>query len=89
VLKRLEAGDVLVMIRLDRLARSTRDLLNILDTIGKAGAGFKSLGDAWADTTTRNGHPACCGWPLEGSFILIGFAEDERLHQYTSGRDLI
>jgi DNA invertase Pin-like site-specific DNA recombinase len=37
--------------RLDRLARSTRDLLNILDAIAKAGAGFKSLGDAWADTT--------------------------------------
>ena len=38
--------------RLDRLARSTRDLLNILDTISKAGAGFKSLADIWADTTT-------------------------------------
>ena len=37
---------------LDRLARSTRDLLNILDTIGKVGAGFKSLSDTWADTTT-------------------------------------
>jgi hypothetical protein len=45
----------LVVTRLDRLARSTRDLLNILDTIGKAGAGFKSLGDAWADTTTNPG----------------------------------
>jgi DNA invertase Pin-like site-specific DNA recombinase len=38
--------------RLDRLAGSTRDLLNILDAIGKAGAAFKSLADAWADTTT-------------------------------------
>jgi DNA invertase Pin-like site-specific DNA recombinase len=37
------------------LARSTRDLLNILDAIGKAGAGFKSLSDAWADTTTPHG----------------------------------
>ena len=55
VLKRLQAGDVLVVTRLDRLARSTRDLLNILDTIAKAGAGFKSLGDAWADTTTPRG----------------------------------
>jgi resolvase-like protein len=52
VLKRLEAGDVLVVTRLDRLARSTRDLLNILDTVAKAGANFKSLGDTWADTTT-------------------------------------
>src|SRR5262245_65899019 len=55
VLRRLEASDVLVVTRLDRLARSTRDLLNIMDAIGKAGAGFKSLGDAWADTTTPHG----------------------------------
>ena len=55
VLRRLEPGDVLMVTRLDRLARSTRDLLNILDTIGKAGAGFKSLSDAWADTTTPHG----------------------------------
>jgi DNA invertase Pin-like site-specific DNA recombinase len=41
--------------RLDRLARSTRDLLNTLDTIAKAGAGFRSLGDAWADTMTAHG----------------------------------
>jgi DNA invertase Pin-like site-specific DNA recombinase len=45
-------GDVLLVTRLDRLARSTRDLLNVLDTVGKAGAGFRSLADAWADTTT-------------------------------------
>ena len=45
LLKRLESGDVLVVTRLDRLARSTRDLLNILDTIGKAGASFRSLAD--------------------------------------------
>jgi DNA invertase Pin-like site-specific DNA recombinase len=41
--------------RLDRLARSTRDLLNILSQIGERGAGFRSLGDAWADTTTPHG----------------------------------
>src|SRR5262249_51810476 len=52
VIRRLEAGDVLVGTRLDRLARSTRDLLNILDAVAKAGASFKSLADAWADTTT-------------------------------------
>ena len=55
VLKHLQAGDVLVVTRLDRLARSTRDLLNILDAIGKLGAGFKSLADTWADTTTPHG----------------------------------
>ena len=48
-------GDVLIVTRLDRLARSTRDLLNMLDTIAKTGAGFKSLADAWADTTTPHG----------------------------------
>src|SRR5947207_2389118 len=55
LLKRLEKGDVLVVTRLDRLARSTRDLLNLLAVIGEKGAGFKSLGDAWADTTTAHG----------------------------------
>jgi len=51
----LGAGDVLIVTRLDRLARSTRDLLNILDTITRKGAGFRSLGDGWADTTTPHG----------------------------------
>jgi DNA invertase Pin-like site-specific DNA recombinase len=46
---------VLVVTRLDRLARSTRDLLNILDAVAKAGASFKSQADAWADTTTPHG----------------------------------
>ena len=70
VLRRLEAGDVLVVSRLDRLARSTRDLLNILDAIGKAGACFKSLGDAWADTTTMHGRLMLT--------VLGGLAEFER-----------
>jgi DNA invertase Pin-like site-specific DNA recombinase len=51
----LQTGDVLLVTRLDRLARSTRDLLNILDTISKSGAKFKSLADAWADTSTMHG----------------------------------
>lgn len=38
--------------KLDRLARSTRDLLNTLAAIADKKAGFRSLGDAWADTTT-------------------------------------
>jgi DNA invertase Pin-like site-specific DNA recombinase len=70
LLRRLEPGDVLVVTRLDRLARSTRDLLNILDTIGKADAGFKSLGDAWADTTTPHGRLMLT--------VLGGLAEFER-----------
>jgi DNA invertase Pin-like site-specific DNA recombinase len=51
----LHAGDVLVVTRLDRLARSTRDLLNTLAAIAARQAGFRSLGDAWADTTTPHG----------------------------------
>ncbi len=51
----LDAGDVLLVTRLDRLARSTRDLLNTLATVTGKGAGFKSLADAWADTTTPHG----------------------------------
>jgi hemolysin D len=46
---------VIVVTRPERLARSTRDLLNILDAVGKQGAGFKSLRDTWADTTTPHG----------------------------------
>jgi DNA invertase Pin-like site-specific DNA recombinase len=47
VIKRLQPGDVLVVTRLDRLARSTRDLLNVLEAVKQAGAGFRSLKDAW------------------------------------------
>src|ERR1700689_62318 len=54
-LDQLDAGDVLIVTRLDRLARSTRDLLNTLATIADRGAGFRSLGDAWADTTSPHG----------------------------------
>ncbi len=51
----LEKGDVLVVTRLDRLARSTRDLLNTLAQIADKGAGFRSLADAWAAATTSHG----------------------------------
>jgi DNA invertase Pin-like site-specific DNA recombinase/predicted nucleotidyltransferase len=54
-IEQLAAGDVLMVTRLDRFARSTRDLLNILARIINKGAGFRSLGDAWADTTTPRG----------------------------------
>jgi DNA invertase Pin-like site-specific DNA recombinase len=55
LLKRIEAEDLLIVTRLDRLARSTRDLLNILDVISRKGAKFKSLKDPWADTSTPHG----------------------------------
>ena len=66
----LGPGDALFVTRLDRLARSTRDLLNALDTISKAGAKFKSLADAWADTTTPHGELMIT--------ILAGLATFER-----------
>jgi hypothetical protein len=54
-LDQLTPGDVVMVTRLDRLARSTRDLLNTLAAITGRKAGFRSLGDAWADTTTAHG----------------------------------
>src|SRR5271165_4340035 len=51
----LDADDVLLVTRLDRLARSTRDLLNTLAQIAAKGARFRSLADTWADTTTAHG----------------------------------
>jgi DNA invertase Pin-like site-specific DNA recombinase len=70
LLKRLDTGDVPIVTRLDKLARSTRDLLNILDTVAKAGAGFRSLADTWADTTTPHGRLTLT--------VLGGLAEFER-----------
>jgi DNA invertase Pin-like site-specific DNA recombinase len=54
-LAKLDDGDVLMVTRLDRLARSTRDLLNTLASITDKRAGFQSLGETWADTTTSHG----------------------------------
>jgi DNA invertase Pin-like site-specific DNA recombinase len=51
----LRESDVLLVTRLDRLARTTRDPLNVLATIADKGAGFRSLADPWADTTTPHG----------------------------------
>ena len=70
LLDQLDAGDVVTVTRLDRLARSTRDLLNTLGTIADRKAGFRSLGDAWADTTTSNGRLMLT--------VLGGLAEFER-----------
>jgi len=66
----LDAGDVLMVTRLDRLARSTRDLLNTLAVVTGKGAGFRSLGDVWADTTTPHGRLMLT--------VLGGLAEFER-----------
>src|SRR5262249_8990826 len=63
-------GDQLIVTRLDRLARSTRDLLNVLAEIGGKGATFRSLADAWADTSTPQGQLMIT--------ILGGLAQYER-----------
>lgn len=69
-IKALGHGDVLLVTRLDRLARSTRELLHLVDRIAKAGAGIRSLTDTWADTTTSGSHPVAT--------VLGGLAEFER-----------
>jgi DNA invertase Pin-like site-specific DNA recombinase len=69
-LDQLDKGDVLMVTRLDRLARSTRDLLNTLAAITGKGAGFRSLNDTWADTTTAHGRLMLT--------VLGGLAEFER-----------
>jgi DNA invertase Pin-like site-specific DNA recombinase len=66
----LVEGDTLVVCKLDRLARSTRDLLNTLAAIAEAGASFKSLGDPWCDTTSAHGRLMLT--------VLGGLAEFER-----------
>src|SRR5262245_3104773 len=55
LLKEASPGDTVVVTRLDRLARSTRDLLNVLDRLGKAEVRFKSLRETSVDTTTAQG----------------------------------
>jgi DNA invertase Pin-like site-specific DNA recombinase len=70
MLKSLEPGDVVIISRLDRLARSTLDLLHLVDTITTAAASIKSLADAWCDTTTAHGKLMLT--------VLGGLAEFER-----------
>jgi hypothetical protein len=55
MLDQLREGDVIVVWKLDRLARSTRDLLETMETIRDGGARFQSLSEPWADTTTHAG----------------------------------
>lgn len=70
LLRALGAGDVMIVSRLDRLARSTLDLLSILHRVSEAGAKFRSLKDPWADTTTPHGELMVT--------ILAGLATFER-----------
>jgi DNA invertase Pin-like site-specific DNA recombinase len=70
LLGQLRDGDVVIVARLDRLARSTRDLLEIADTIADVGAGLKSLAEPWADTTSPAGKMVLT--------VFAGIAEFER-----------
>ena len=74
----LRAGDVVTITRLDRLARSTRDLLDIAERLDGAEAGLRSLAEPWADTTSPAGRMVLT--------IFAGIAEFERslIHERTS-----
>jgi DNA invertase Pin-like site-specific DNA recombinase len=66
----LKPGDVVVVTKLDRLGRSTRELLDLIDQISKAGASFRSLGDPLWDTGSSQGRLL--------STMLAAIAEFER-----------
>ena len=66
----LEPGDVVVVAKLDRLARSSRDLFNILHDLGEINCGLISLGESWCDTTTPVGRLLIT--------VMSGVAEFER-----------
>ena len=70
LMKALNPGDVVMVTKLDRLARSSRDLLNILHDLKEGSCGFVSLGEAWCDTTSDIGQLVVT--------IMSGIAEFER-----------
>jgi DNA invertase Pin-like site-specific DNA recombinase len=70
LLDHLRPGDVVTVVRLDRLARSTADLLHIAERIKDAGAGLRSLAEPWADTTTPAGRMVLT--------VFAGIADFER-----------
>lgn len=78
LLDQLREGDVVAVARLDRLARSTRDLLEVAELLREAGAGLRSLAEPWADTTSPAGRMVLT--------VFAGIAEFERalIHQRTS-----
>jgi DNA invertase Pin-like site-specific DNA recombinase len=70
MLDQIRPGDIIVVWKLDRLARSTRDLLNTIETIDEAGSKFQSISEPWANTTTHAGKMIMT--------IFAGIAEFER-----------
>jgi DNA invertase Pin-like site-specific DNA recombinase len=70
LIDQLRPDDVVTVTRLDRLARSTRDLLDIAERLQEAGAGLRSLAEPWADTTSPAGRMVLT--------VFAGIAEFER-----------
>jgi DNA invertase Pin-like site-specific DNA recombinase len=70
LMRALVPGDTVVVTKLDRLARSSRDLHNIVGDLAERSCGFVSLGDTWCDTTTDAGRLMLA--------IMGGIAEFER-----------
>jgi len=70
VLDQVRSGDTIIVWKLDRLARSTRDLLNTMETLNEAGAKFQSISEPWANTTTHAGKMIMT--------VFAGIAEFER-----------
>ena len=82
MLDALRDEDVVVVTRLDRLARSTKDLLEVAELLNGIGAGLRSLAEPWADKTSPAGRMILT--------VFAGIAEFERslIHQRTStGRE--
>ena len=82
MLDHLRPGDVVTVTRLDRLARSTRDLLDIAERIRNCGAGLRSLAEPWVDTTSPAGRMVMT--------VFAGIAEFERsliLERTRTGRE--
>ena len=78
MLDQIREDDIIVVTRLDRLARSTKDLLDIAEKLKDAGAGLRSLAEPWADTTSPAGRMVLT--------VFAGIAEFERdlIQQRTS-----
>ena len=83
MIEQLREGDQIIIYKLDRLARSTKELLNICDKINEAGASFKSLSESWADSGSAGGKMILT--------IFAGIAEFEReliIERTSAGRKL-
>ena len=70
LIEHLRKDDILVVTRLDRLARSTSDLLRIAERLTEKNAGLQSLDEPWADTTSPSGRMVLT--------VFAGIAEFER-----------